>query len=135
MALGWLTLLKSVPWAGVIASAPIVADGAKQLWKAVSRPSAADEPPPPMPPAAGATPDPDAALEALAARVAVVEAGHHDLHAQMLKSTELIKALADQNALLVERVEAQRVRGQRLTALTVIALVVAGVALALAVAG
>lgn len=133
MALGWLTLLKSVPWAGVIASAPLVADGAKQLWKAVSRPSVADEPPPPAPPASGA--GPDAPLEALAARVALVEAGHHDLHAQMLKSSELIKALADQNALLVERVEAQRIRGQRLTALTVIALVGAGVALALALGG
>ena len=33
-----------------------------------------------------------------------------DLHAQMLASSELIKALADQNAQLIKRIEFNRVR-------------------------
>jgi hypothetical protein len=51
MALGWLTVLKSVPWSEVISNAPKVADAAKKLWNAVAKksvssaPSAAAAPP------------------------------------------------------------------------------------------
>jgi hypothetical protein len=104
MAIGWLALLKGVPWAGVISTAPLVADGAKQLWKAVSRK--------PVLPESAVRPDAShtTSIAALETRVFALEAGTDDLHAQMIKSSELIKALADQNAQLVERVEAQRVR-------------------------
>lgn len=34
MAIGWLTILKSVPWAEVISNAPKVAEGARKLWNA-----------------------------------------------------------------------------------------------------
>lgn len=103
MAIGWFALLKGVPWAGVISTAPLVADGARQLWKAVSKKTL------PEPEAANvhSPHPPDAA--ALETRVFTLEAGMDDLHAQMIKSSELIKELADQNAALVKLVEAHRV--------------------------
>lgn len=119
MAIGWLALLKGVPWAGVISTAPLVAEGAKQLWKAVSRKPALPESAvrPDAPHATG--------IAALEARVLALEAGMDDLHAQMIKSSELIKVLADQNAQLVERVETQRVRLLGLSgAIVVMAIVV-----------
>jgi len=108
MAIGWITLLKTVPWADVIATAPVVADGAKKLWKTVGRktqaePATADES------AMTATPETDAAAQ-LQARLLALESTSQDLHAQMLASSELINALAEQNTELVKRVEANRVR-------------------------
>lgn len=127
MALGWLTVLKSVPWAGVISSAPLVADGARQLWKAVSKkPSAPEASSHPRAPSRTLdTPS----LEELESRVSTLESGLDALHAQMLKSSELIKALADQNALLIERVEANRVRTLWLTGLALVAVIAAVAAL------
>ncbi|AWI75395.1 hypothetical protein CEW83_09360 [Parazoarcus communis] len=108
MAIGWITLLKTVPWADVIATAPVVADGAKRLWKTVGRKTqsdtvATDE-------SAEAVPaDADAATK-LQSRLLALENTSQDLHAQMLASSELINALAEQNTELVKRVEANRVR-------------------------
>lgn len=130
MALGWLVLLKGVPWAGVISTAPLVVDGAKQLWKAVARkpplraPSSLDTNPPHT---TGAR-----AIEVLEARAAALETGVADLHTQMLKSSELIRVLADQNAQLIMRVEANRVRTLWLTGATVVAAIAAAVSLAVA---
>jgi hypothetical protein len=42
--------------------------------------------------------------------IAALEAAVSELHRQMLASSELIKALAEQNGQLVARVEANRVR-------------------------
>jgi hypothetical protein len=50
------------------------------------------------------------AVAELQARLATLEAAATDLHDQMLASSELIKTLADQNARLIERVEANRIR-------------------------
>lgn len=119
----WLALLKGVPWAGVISTAPLVADGAKQLWKAVSKkpplrePSSLNTNPPHTP---GST-----SVEALEARIATLETGLDELHAQMLKSSELIKVLADQNALLIKRVEAHRVRTIWLGGISILAAIAA----------
>ena len=130
MAFGWLALLKGVPWAGVISTAPLVADGAKQLWKAVSKQ------PPSQAPSSLKTNPPhtsgSAAIEALEVRVAALEAGATDLHTQMLKSSELIKVLADQNAQLVKHVEANRVRTLWLTSATIVAAIAALASLAVA---
>lgn len=108
MAIGWLTILKSVPWAEVISNAPKVAEGARKLWNAVGKQRAADE-------AAKAGAQPAAShephtLEALEAHTAALEAAVSDLHQQMLASSELIKELAEQNAQLVKRIEANRKR-------------------------
>ncbi|OGB32758.1 MAG: hypothetical protein A3F78_08140 [Burkholderiales bacterium RIFCSPLOWO2_12_FULL_61_40] len=108
MAIGWLTVLKMVPWTDVISNAPVIADGAKKLWKA-----AAKKTPSPAPatqegaaillPESGAT-------AVLQAQLASVEATVATLHQQMLASSELITALADQNAQLIKRMEVMRIR-------------------------
>ena len=118
MAIGWLTILKSVPWTEVIRNAPKVAEGARKLWNAVGKQRAADE-------AADAGAQPAAShephtLEALEARAAALEAAVSDLNQQMLASSELIKELAEQNAQLVKRIEANRKRTLWLAAATLV---------------
>lgn len=119
MALGWLMVLQSVPWSDVIANAPKLADGAKKLWNAVARkPALPAQPDQPAPRAAA--PDSSPALAALEARAAALETAVSDLHGQMFASSELIQALAEQNAQLVKRIEANRVRMLWLTAATAV---------------
>jgi len=101
MAIGWLTVLKSVPWSEVIQNAPVIADGAKKLWNVVSR----------QPRQTGTTTLPVPAanpIPALEARVGALESALADQHAQLLASSELIKALAEQNSLLIGRIDALR---------------------------
>jgi len=112
-----MTVLKLVPWTDVIRNAPQVADGARKLWDSVNKKSA-----PPL--AASAVPliatgDLGADLRALQQRLEAQEAISAELHAQMVASSELIKTLADQNAQLVARVEANRVRAARLAAFAI----------------
>jgi cystathionine beta-lyase/cystathionine gamma-synthase len=110
MALGWLTVLKSVPWSDVISNAPKVADGAKKLWNVVSRKPALPEVAVAHTNAHRPQSSDAPTLFALAARVAQIEAAAVDLHAQMVASSELIQALAEQNAQLIKRMEVYRVR-------------------------
>ena len=127
----WLALLKGVPWAGVISTAPLVADGAKQLWKAVSRKPPLPEPLSEQahsPHTSGST-----AIETLSARIVSLETNVNNLHEQMLKSSELIKVLADQNALLINRVEASRVRILWLIGIFTVTLIAALVGLAIVI--
>ena len=114
MAIGWLAVLQMVPWSDVIKNAPKVADGAKKLWKTVGNKSADDVA---APAAASAAPQsalsPDnaaAVIAALQVRVAALEDATGELHEQMLASSELIKALAEQNTQLIARAETNRVR-------------------------
>lgn len=127
MAIAWLTVLKAVPWVDVISNAPKVADGAKKLWSSVARKA---------PDAAGAgsatgvpTRHPAVSMAELEVRLASAESAAADLHQQMLVSSELIKQLADQNAQLIARVDANRVRVRWLTGATVVLGVVAVTAL------
>ena len=130
MAFGWLTFLKGVPWAGVISTAPLVAEGAKQLWKAVSKTDPLPEPAsaPQQHPASSEA----ASVAVLEARIASLETGVDSLHTQMLKSSELIKVLADQNAMLIKRAEVNRIRTLWLGSIAVIALIAAVASLAYA---
>jgi hypothetical protein len=125
MTIGWLSVLKMVPWGDVISNAPKVADGAKKLWSAVAKkPSSAELP------ASNAQPalSPDAQMfAALRAQLTAAEAAVSDLHNQMLASSELIKALADQNTQLIKRVEANRIRVLWLFAATAVLSVVVAV--------
>src|SRR5436189_4318256 len=108
MAMGWLTVLKMVPWQEVISNAPKIADGAKKLWGTVARkrPTAAASGGGAMPSKASDT----QALASLQSRLDAAEAQLSELHNQMLESSELIKALAEQNTQLIKRVEANRIR-------------------------
>lgn len=98
MAIGWLTILSNVPWREVIKNAPVVADGAKKLWKKVgSKTSTASG----VPVAEPAMPED---------RIANLQARVDELHAQMLTASEVVQSLAEQNAQLIARVEKTRRR-------------------------
>jgi len=126
MAIGWLTVLKLVPWGEVIKNAPAVADGAKKLWDTVGR-----KPPPAVADAARQTLADDAPpVDALRTRLTHAEASIAELHEQMQASSALIKALAEQNTELIRRVETNRVRTLWLT----VAVLALGVAVALGLA-
>ena len=127
MAIGWLAILQNVPWADVIKNAPKVAEGAKKLWNNLSGSTPL---PPATPTAQQSTATPT--LDNLHTRLGSTERVVAALHQQMLKSTELIEALAEHNTLLIARVEANRVRLRWLTALMLVLAAVAVTALVLA---
>jgi hypothetical protein len=133
MAIPWLSVIKLVPWGEVISNAPKVAEGAKKLWSAVSR-----EPPAFKVPDAGAQPAPTSDVQSIAslqAQLSAAEAAISDLHKQMLESSQLIKALADQNTQLIRRVEVNRIRILWLTGVTIILGVVVAISLVVTLAG
>src|SRR5450830_1633293 len=128
MAIGWISLLKTVPWSDVISSAPTVAEGAKKLWRTVAKKTQTTAASPQTPITALA-----AEVETLAqfnARLAALENTVSELHQQMLASSELIKALADQNTELVKRTEANRQRMLWLSASVLVAVALAAISLA-----
>lgn len=132
MAIGWLAVLQMVPWSDVIKNAPKVADGARKLWSAVAK-----KPPPSRlaDTGTGIQLSPESqAIAALQAHVLALEDATHDLHEQMLSSSELIKALAEQNTQLIRRAEVNRVRLLLLAGVTTVVMVVAVVALTLVLA-
>lgn len=128
MAIGWFTVLKSVPWSTVISNAPVVADGAKKLWKAVGAKASPEGKPDPV----GAATD---ASRPLPVQLAEVRATAERLEQQMLASSELIKALADQNTELIARVEANQARTQWLGRACIVLALVAIAALTFALLG
>jgi hypothetical protein len=133
MPIGWMTVLKLVPWGDVIKNAPVVADSAKKLWDTVGRkPAAAQERA-----ATGSdlTPTTADGLPELQARLAEAEASVALLHEQMQASSTLIKALAEQNTELVRRVEIHRVRSWWLAGLLVVFGAIAGLNLAVTLSG
>ena len=101
MAIGWLTVIKMVPWVDLVSNAPKLAEGAKKLWDSAAKKS---------PPSAQRTShtsanlSPEAqAIAGLTSQVASLQQAVTDLQQEMLDSSKLIKALADQNAQLVQR--------------------------------
>jgi hypothetical protein len=129
MAVGWLTVLQSVPWSDVIANAPKVAEGARKLWNTVARKQPADAQ---AGVASSSTPARPGDAAALQAQVSALEATVSELHGQMLASSELIKTLADQNTQLIARIEANRRRTLWLSVAVAVLAVVAIGALLLA---
>ena len=129
MAIGWLTVLKTVPWGDVISNAPKVADGAKKLWSSVGRkmptaqPMASTENP--------NVPAQQSGLAELQLRLTTVEARAAELHEQMRTSSELIQALADQNTQLISGLQACRQRLRWLAGATLVLGLLAAVGLAL----
>ena len=111
MTVSWLTVLKLVPWTDVIKNAPAVADGAKKLWKSVGKNTAVDTNEAPTTPASALSTLPESqAIAMLERQIGTLEVTVGELHQQMLESSELIKALADQNTQLIKRVEVNRRR-------------------------
>lgn len=133
MAIGWLSVLKMVPWGDVVSNAPRIADSAKKLWSAVARERSAAEGPLGR---VQSTPSSDTqSIAKLQAQLAATLVEVSDLHTQMLESTELIKALADQNTELIKRVEVNRIRVLWLAGIGVVLGVVSVISLALTLAG
>lgn len=132
MAIGWLSIIQLVPWSDVIRNAPKVAEGAKKLWDAVSRKQPALEVPAAS--AESALSHEAQSIALLQAQLAAAEAAISDLHTQMIESTELIKALADQNAQLIRRVEVNRIRVLWLAGITAVLGVVVAIGLAMTLA-
>jgi len=107
-----------VPWTDVINNAPKLADGAKKLWKTVAKKPSSTEISASSTQRVGSHgSQPIAALDS---RTSALEVAVSDLHRQMLASSELIKALAEQNAQLVQRIESNRVRVLWLAAATAV---------------
>ena len=107
MAIAWLTVLRLVPWGDVIVNAPKIADGAMKLWSTVAKKQTSNVPPDSNVPIALSSEA--QSIVVLQAQLATAEVQIAELHSQMLESSELIKALADQNTQLIKRVELNRV--------------------------
>lgn len=109
MAVGTLiTVLSNIPWGQVIENAPKVADGAVKLWNSVTnrnKPDAIHRSQ-----AAAAAGEAPSEADRLKARLLALEDGVTSLQEQMQASSALIKALAEQNTQLVQRIELNRIR-------------------------
>jgi chromosome segregation ATPase len=130
MPIPWLVVLQAVPWTDVIKNTPRVAEGAKKLWSRVSKKSTA--PSTDLEVLEPIDASETLSLAQLQARLAHMEAATAELHSQMLASSELINTLAEQNAQLVARMEAARVRLRWLTLLMVLCVALAASALFMA---
>ncbi len=121
MAAGTIfTVLSNVPWGTVLDAAPKVADRATKLWNSVTKKKASDEPEKVVRVAT----DP---FEELKFRVDALQATAEQLKEEMQAASALIKTLAEQNTALMQRVELNRKKQQRHTAvLAVISIVLAG---------
>ena len=123
MAIPWLTLLNSVPWKEVIGNAPKVADGAKKLWKSVAKKSG-----PAGSSSTLATParsTEEQTIATLDTRIIELKAEVSSLNEAMLASSEVIKALAEQNGQLIKSIAIFRGRVLRLGLLIVVLAAVA----------
>ena len=107
MAIGWLTVLQSVPWSDVVRNAPKVAAGAKKLWDNVANKSAAN--PDVAADGSGLAPGP-ATLEGLQQQVLSLQAASANLQQRLIESSDLIGTLAEQNAQLIQGMQVLRRR-------------------------
>ena len=127
MAIPWLAILSNVPWKDVIDKAPKVADGAKKLWKSVAKKSGPSE-------SANTNVKPahsseEQTIASLDTRIIELKNEVSALHDQMLASSEIIEALAEQNTQLIKSIAIFRGRVLRLGLLTVTLSLVALLAL------
>lgn len=114
-----ITALKAVPWAEVIAAAPAVADNAKKLWKMIRTSRETEEQ------TAAADGQVADATDPAQLRQQIVHMENRlaELQAQMEQSAQVMRELADQNTVLIARIELNRRRLKQLAIASVIALV------------
>jgi hypothetical protein len=105
MAFGWMTALKIIPWGSVLESAPHIVKAAKQLFSAVKTDTSGFSAAP-----RSSADDGTASLEKLNKRTRLIEAKIAELSDEQKSSAELIKSLAEQNALIVDAIDVFRVR-------------------------
>ncbi len=101
----WMTALKIIPWGHVLESAPHIVKAAKHLFSATKADASSFA-------EAGnsSVGDGFANSDKLDKRIRLLEKRILELSDEQKSSTELIKSLAEQNALIVEAVEVFRVR-------------------------
>jgi hypothetical protein len=106
---GLVTFIAKVPWRQVVENAPKLFEAASKLWDSVTKKStrAVELPASGKPAAISET-------ESLKSQLSVLSANVATLQEQMMASSQLIKNLAEQNTLLVSRVELSRVKHLRL---------------------
>jgi hypothetical protein len=107
------SVLSNIPWAQVVENAPKVAEAAGKLWTRVARRNAES--------AGGTGSDLTSGAsesQVLRARLASLEAVVTALQDEMRASSQLIKDLAEQNTVLIQRIELARVKLVRLAAAT-----------------
>ncbi len=114
-----ITVLSNIPWGQVVETAPKVVDGAAKLWNAVTRQTPDEEPD-----AKAVSDSAQSETEILKKRLVTMEENVLSLQDQMGTSTELIKALAEQNAQLVRRIELNSVRILQIAVATAIGAIV-----------
>ena len=102
-----LTVLSNIPWGQVVESAPRIAEGAGRLWTAVKH-FRSPKVPATSPKESGATTPTE--NDRVNARLSALEDTTRELLEQVQSSAEVIKALADQNSSLIQRIEQARVR-------------------------
>ncbi len=127
MAIGWLTVLQSVPWSDVVRNAPKVAAGAKKLWGSVANKDGVDHV---ADLEAQSRQQPEhLTLGNLQVQIATLQSVAGELQQRLTESTGLITALAEQNTQLIQRIEAMRKRTARFGAALVVVGIAAGAAL------
>jgi hypothetical protein len=124
MAIGWLTVLQSVPWSEVVRNAPKVAAGAKKLWGSVANKDEEGVDHTADLEAQSRQPPEHLSLGNLQAQITTLQSVAGGLQQRLTESTVLITALAEQNAQLIQRIEAMRKRTARFG----VALVLVGIA-------
>lgn len=108
-----LTVLSNIPWAQVVENAPKVADAAGRLWDSVIKRNAET-----TEKLETKSQRPASEAELLKRRVDSLEEALRTLQDEMQASSQLIKALAEQNTLLVQRIELNRLKLVRLMTAT-----------------
>ena len=103
-----ITVLSNIPWGQVVENAPKVAEGALKLWNAVTSRKKQDSKFNEHP--AAASDEIASEADQLKARLVRLDDSVKSLQDQMQASSELIKALAEQNTQLVRRIELNRDR-------------------------
>ena len=132
MAIGWIRLIRSVPWDKVVRKAPEIADLAKKLWNTTYNKSPTTEIDVSASQSVSSQPSyftDDQRIALLEEKLTVMEATSARQHQQLMESLELITGLAEQNTQLIKTIEINRVRLLRLTAFTVLIGIVAASAL------
>ena len=106
----WMTALKIIPWADVLESAPHIVKAAKRLFSATKADASTFAESSTESSTESSASTAGSSLANLTKRVRLLEARFVELSDEQKSSTELIKSLAEQNALVVEAIEVFRVR-------------------------
>ena len=95
---GWIAVFRGIPWMELIVAAPVIARGARKLWSGIRN-----------------RPEPDVAV-ASGTRLEQLEAQVGELKKELAASSDVIKAMAEQNERLLDAVGILRLRVRVLTA-------------------